>query len=216
MSPTTTRNLSRLLCVGLCCFSLSLYAEDNSYSAVSVASTSEASTEIQNASATPDLTNTTVSASASAAAPSAGVAANASAPAATPLTATPIGGGRHLASVTLALLAIIALIFLLSWFVKRFGQGGFAQNPHMKVLSALPLGTRERIVLIEAGGQQLLLGITATSINTLHVFNEPVIVDSGRERSSDFSQKLMAILQQRSTGPSSGEPDNNNDNSAAR
>src|SRR5690606_16409083 len=131
------------------------------------------------------------------------------------INATPIGGGQHLVSVTLALLGIIALIFAISWFVKRFGQGGFAQNQHIKILSTMPLGTRERIVLIDAGGQQLLLGITATAINTLHVFSEPVVLAEREERTSDFSRKLMAILQQKSSG-SSGEQNNNDDNSVTR
>jgi len=65
-------------------------------------------------------------------------------------TTTPIGSGRHLVDVTLALMGIIGLIFAISWFVKRFSQGAFSANAHIKVISAMPLGTRERIVLIEA------------------------------------------------------------------
>lgn len=133
---------------------------------------------------------------------------------ATPITnkavAAPIGGGRHLVNVTLALMGIIGLIFALSWFVKRFNQGSFSANAHIKILSAMPLGTRERIVLIEAGGQQLLLGITSTNINTLHVFETPVVVDSNEGGQSDFSRKLMSILQQKTTLSTMQNPDNKN------
>lgn len=125
-------------------------------------------------------------------------------------TAAPIGSGRHLVNVTLALMGIIGLIFALSWFVKRFNQGSFSANAHIKILSAMPLGTRERIVLIEAGGQQLLLGITSTNINTLHVFEKPVVVDSNEGGQSDFSRKLMSILQQKTTLSSIQNPDNKN------
>lgn len=124
--------------------------------------------------------------------------------------AAQIGSGRHLVNVTLALMGIIALIFAISWFVKRFSHGAFSANAHIKVLSAMPLGTRERIVLIEAGGQQLLLGITSTSINTLHVFETPVVVDNKTENSSEFSRKLMAILQQKAPLASTPDPDNKN------
>jgi flagellar protein FliO/FliZ len=123
-----------------------------------------------------------------------------------------IGSGSHLLNVTLGLAAIIGLIFVLSAFVKRFGAGTFATNSQLKILSSLPLGTRERIVLIDAGGQQLLLGITPTSINTLHVFTEPVVIDNKSEVQSDFSQKLMAILQQKGVRPSS----NNKNDSATK
>ncbi len=125
-------------------------------------------------------------------------------------TAAPIGSGRHLVNVTLALMGIIGLIFALSWFVKRFSQGSFSANSHIKILSAMPLGTRERIALIEVGGQQLLLGITSTSINTLHVFETPVVLDSSDNAQSDFSRKLMSILQQKTSLSSSQNPDNKN------
>lgn len=119
-----------------------------------------------------------------------------------------IGSGGHLVNVALGLIAIIALIYALSQFVKRFGGGTFSGNSQLKILSSMPLGTRERIVLIDAGGQQLLLGITPTNINTLHVFTDPIVVDNKPEVQSDFSRKLMAILQQK---PSSPSPNDKND-----
>lgn len=123
-----------------------------------------------------------------------------------------IGSGGHLLNVTLGLIAIIALIFVLSAFVKRFGPGTFSTNAQLKILSSMPLGTRERIVLIDAGGQQLLLGITPTNINTLHVFSDPIVIDSKSAAPSDFSQKLMAILQQKTANVSS----NSKNDSAAK
>ena len=115
-----------------------------------------------------------------------------------------IGSGGHLLNVTLGLLLIIGLIFGLSWFVKRFSQGTFAGNTHLKIIATMPLGTRERIALIDAGGQQLLLGITPTQINTLHVFDVPVTTPAGDVNNSDFGRKLMAILQRPHTNDESG------------
>jgi flagellar protein FliO/FliZ len=108
-----------------------------------------------------------------------------------------VGSGSHLLSVTLALLFIVALIFAVSWFMRRFGQGVFSNTAQMKVIATMPLGTRERIMLIDVGGQQLLLGVTATNINTLHVFAEPVVLATNNTQTSDFSSKLMALLQQK-------------------
>lgn len=114
----------------------------------------------------------------------------------------------QLANLLGGLALILALIYGLSWFVKRFSQGGFMQNSTIKMLSAMPLGTRERLMLVDVGGKQILLGVTANQINTLHVFDEPVVQSEKNESasspisSSDFSQKLMAILQQKSLGKS--------------
>ena len=108
------------------------------------------------------------------------------------------GSAAQLASLLGGLILILILIYGLSWFVKKFGQGGFMQNPSMKIVSSMPLGTRERLLLVDVGGKQLLLGVTATQINTLHVFDEPVVpAEKPQPIGSDFSQKLMAILQQK-------------------
>lgn len=199
MSPALFMNLKRLLCAGLCCIALYSYADPASDAPV-------AATEspIQSNATSPTTTSATTSIATTPVATS---------PAA--INATPIGGGRHLVSVVMALFGIIVLIFAISWFVKRFGQGGFTQNQHIKIIATMPLGTRERIVLIEAGGQQLLLGITAAAINTLHVFNEPVVLPERGPGASDFSRKLMTILQQKSSGATGGK-NNNSDDSATR
>ena len=106
----------------------------------------------------------------------------------------------QLASLLGGLILILILIYGLSWFAKRFSQGGFLQNPIIKIVSAMPLGTRERLMLVNVGGKQLLLGVTATQINTLHVFDEPVVpAEKAQSTASDFSQKLMSILQQQNS-----------------
>ncbi len=109
----------------------------------------------------------------------------------------------QLASLAGGLALILVLIYGLSWFVKRFSQGGFLQNPTMKIVASMPLGTRERLMLVDVGGKQLLLGVTATQINTLQVFDEPVVqMEKNQPIASDFSQKLMAVLQQKNMSSS--------------
>lgn len=111
---------------------------------------------------------------------------------------TRINSSTHLASVAAGLVLIVALILALGWFLRRFNQGGLFNNSSIKIIATLPLGTRERLAVVDVGGQQLLLGITATQINTLHVFDEPVIAaGDSSSASSDFGKKLMAILQQK-------------------
>ncbi len=111
---------------------------------------------------------------------------------------TRINSSTHLASVAVALVFIVGLILALGWFLRRFNQGGLFQNSAIKIIASLPLGTRERLAVVDVGGQQLLLGITATQITTLHVFNEPVIAPGEHSpAASDFGKKLMAILQQK-------------------
>lgn len=121
-----------------------------------------------------------------------------------------VGSSSHLFTVTLGLMVIIGLIFALSWFVKRFTQGAFAGNAHIKMLAAMPLGTRERLVLVETGGQQLLLGVTANSINTLHVLATPITITDKADLTSEFSKKLIAIMQQKMSAEPNTTTNSNN------
>lgn len=112
-----------------------------------------------------------------------------------------VGASGHLLNMTVGLLLIIALIFGLAWLLRRFGQGGlFNQQKSMKIVAALALGTRERLVVVDVAGKQILLGVTAREINTLHVFDEPVIDAEQQPASSEFSRKLMAVLNKKDGG----------------
>lgn len=102
--------------------------------------------------------------------------------------------GAYMVQVLLGLVFVLSLVFACAWLVKRLGQGTLVGSAQMKVLATLPMGTRERIALIEVGQQQLLLGVTATSINTLHVFDEPVISPIADGADKDFASKLREIL----------------------
>ncbi len=91
------------------------------------------------------------------------------------------------------LLAVLALIFGCAWIVRRMGGMSGGNTRAIKVVSVMPMGTRERIALIEVGGTQILVGVTPSTIRTLHVFDEPV-VSAGEPVSGDFARKLQGMI----------------------
>lgn len=95
--------------------------------------------------------------------------------------------------VVFTLAAMIALIFLLAYFAKRLqgmnraGLGGFSSQGQMiKTLATVSLGLKEKVSLIQVGEQQLLIGITAQSIQTLLVLEQPI-------KQEDVEQKTPAF-----------------------
>jgi len=68
--------------------------------------------------------------------------------------------------------AIIAMIPVALWLLKRTPMGGAASHPLMRSVAALPLSPSQRIVTVEVGQgidrRWLVLGVTAQSITTLH------------------------------------------------
>ena len=106
---------------------------------------------------------------------------------------TGIGAGQVI-TVLVGLAFVLALVFGCGWFVKHFGGMQTARSGSIKVISVLPVGSRERLALVEVGGQQLLLGVTAQQITMLHAFDEPVIKNSDSKNNSEFAQKLHKML----------------------
>ena len=97
-------------------------------------------------------------------------------------TAAPIGPqvGQHAAAApslfgaVLALLAVLALVIGLGWLLKRMPGSGFRQNDQLRLVASTAVGAKERLVVVEVAGQQLLLGVTAGGITRLHTLPEPL------------------------------------------
>ncbi|MDR3322956.1 MAG: flagellar biosynthetic protein FliO [Zoogloeaceae bacterium] len=70
--------------------------------------------------------------------------------------------------VFLMLGLIVGFLVLLAWMGRKFlGGKGFGQGG-LKLLGGVALGPRERIVLLEAGDQWLVVGVVPGQIRTLH------------------------------------------------
>lgn len=76
--------------------------------------------------------------------------------------------------LTMSMLLILALMAGLAWFVKRYGLGNIAQRGtgNLNIVASTSLGSRERIVIVQTGPDQVVLGITPGSIETLHVLKD--------------------------------------------
>lgn len=92
------------------------------------------------------------------------------------------------------LFLVLLMILASAWLVKRFGrwQGGYTD--HLKVVGGLAIGARERIVLVQIGEQQILIGVTPGTIRTLHVLDEPVPVEVNGSVSEPLAEKFATLL----------------------
>jgi flagellar protein FliO/FliZ len=72
----------------------------------------------------------------------------------------------------LAFAAVIAMIPVALWLLKRTPLGGAAAAGVMRTVGVLPLSASQRLVTIEVGSgderRWLVLGVTAQNITTLH------------------------------------------------
>ena len=95
--------------------------------------------------------------------------------------------------VVVTLIFIVGLIFACAWLIRRMSGGVGMNQKHIQVLSVMPLGTREKIMIIRASTEYLLIGVTPNGIQTLHRFDEPIDLNDAYQ-SSPFADRLKGLL----------------------
>jgi flagellar protein FliO/FliZ len=75
-------------------------------------------------------------------------------------------------------------------------MGGFSVtgNGALKILGGLSMGSRERVVLMQVGEEQILIGVSPGRIQTLHVLDKPISVDDKKNAESGFAERLSEAL----------------------
>jgi flagellar protein FliO/FliZ len=78
--------------------------------------------------------------------------------------AAPTVAMTDISGVLLSLVLVVGFIFAAAWVVRRMPLGFTRGNGPLKVLAALPLGPRERLVLVEARGEELLIAVSPAGV----------------------------------------------------
>ncbi len=103
-------------------------------------------------------------------------------------------------SALLWFVAIVAMIPVALWLLKRTPMGGAASGGLMRSVAALPLSASQRIVTIEVGQgdarRWLVLGVTAQSITTLHTMEPQADAPAGATPAVPAFAQLLGRLRQ--------------------
>ena len=81
---------------------------------------------------------------------------------------------------------VVALIYGLSWVLKKYTNLPGSNQVDMKILGGISLGTRERAVLVQVEGKKILLGVAPGRVNLLHQFD-----------SKPFEQELAGVMEKK-------------------
>lgn len=119
-------------------------------------------------------------------------------PVATTAAAPAVNSGvaGQLTQLVLGLLLVLGLIFFLAWLLRRVQQAGPAgKGQVIELIGSRALGPRDRLMLVQVGNEQILLGLSPGTITALHVLKEPVEVPSTADKATpEFAQHLLKIL----------------------
>lgn len=100
-----------------------------------------------------------------------------------------------LGQMFLVLFFVIGLLLFMAWMLKRMGLATGALNGQLAVVGSVSVGQREKVVLIQVGQEQLLIGVTAHDISLLHLVSEPIVVNQA-ETAQPFNQLTESFSSQ--------------------
>lgn len=107
-----------------------------------------------------------------------------------------------LVRLTVGLAVVVLAILGLGWLLRRTGAGvagGVAGQ--LRLLGGLSVGNRERVVLVQVGDRQLLLGVAPGRVQTLHVLEENLEPARSEPGGEDFASRLRGLLGQGGAKP---------------
>ncbi|MDZ7784012.1 MAG: flagellar biosynthetic protein FliO [Halioglobus sp.] len=99
---------------------------------------------------------------------------------------------RYLAQVVGSLLLVLGCALGVLYLIKKVqGMPAGDRRNAIRILGALKVGSRERILLLQSGEKQLLVGVAAGSVRTLHVFDQTDVPVSGNDGSAAGFDSLL-------------------------
>ncbi len=105
----------------------------------------------------------------------------------------------YLMKLTGGLILVVAAIFCFAWLLKRLKLTQHSQHGLLKIVAGLPLGTRDRIIVLQVGEEQLLLGLSPGRIEKLHTLATPLVDQDDQTAMTPFAEKLQGLLNRDST-----------------
>lgn len=106
---------------------------------------------------------------------------------------------ESIVSVVLSLIVVIAIIFALAYMMRRFNVAQAGQG-QLKVVASMMAGSKEKIMVIQVGEEQHLLGITTHNINHLAKLENTIAAPSQKlgsepaNNKASFQTKLLEAL----------------------
>lgn len=113
-----------------------------------------------------------------------------------PAASVPAGpvDGSEVLNLLVSLVVVVGAILLVGWIYSRM-QGGMTRgNGAINVVATRPIGPKERILVVEIADKQLVVGMTSSSVQTLHVFDERVLTGAESSPASGFSDRLKTAM----------------------
>ena len=105
---------------------------------------------------------------------------------------TPIINSSDILGLGVSTLIVVAAVVGLGWLYSRIRLPGGGSANIINIVASQALGPKERLLLIEVGDKQLLVGLTSSQLSTLHTFEDRLSVEKESAESPGFLERLRS------------------------
>ncbi len=99
----------------------------------------------------------------------------------------------YLAQLLGGLVMVILVILVLAWFIRRVPGAQGQGRSIIQVLAVRGIGARERLLLVQVGEEQVLIGVSPAGMSALHRLDKSVEVTPDEQWTGDFASILNRI-----------------------
>jgi len=104
---------------------------------------------------------------------------------------------EQMLKMVLGLIFVVILIFALAWLMRRYGAMGFGGSGDLRAVAGVAVGQKERVVLLQVGKRQILVGVAPGQVNMLHAIEKGDEIELSQEQQTagkQFADKLKASM----------------------
>jgi flagellar protein FliO/FliZ len=103
-------------------------------------------------------------------------------------------GAVEVLSVDTSLVLVVGVILIVGWLYSRAQGIRGGNNDAISIVAAQSLGPKERILVVDIAGEQLVVGMTSTQISVLHVLKGRVEKNAATSVSGSFADRFRDAL----------------------
>lgn len=111
-------------------------------------------------------------------------------PALTTVSVPPVAS--YLAQLVGGLVFVIMIILVFAGFARRL-QGVIMTESPIEILATRAVGTRERLMLIQLGEEQILIGLSPTGFCHLYSLKNPIVITPQEPLPNNFASLLQQV-----------------------
>lgn len=92
-----------------------------------------------------------------------------------------------------SLVLVFGCLFGLVFLMRKLNAVSVGDRKTMRIISSVKVGSREKLMLLDIGERQILLGVAAGNIRTLYVFDgDETLSQAVSQEHTDFASLLPA------------------------